>query len=372
LQNKIISQALSSALRAIFPAAAFFLAGAVAFSQSQPGSNHMSVVERLDPALDAIVSSDAQWTTLASGYKWTEGPVWIPSGHYLLFAEIPSNSIRKLIPGQPAAVWLQPSGYRGTEPYGGPEPGTNGMTLDPKGRLTVAGHAARNIQRFETLDPHGPITVLADNYQGQPLNSPNDLVYGPDGSLYFTDPPYGLRKQNETDPDKKLPFSGVFRIPDASNIPVGQKVQNIQLLIRDLPRPNGIAFSPDGKTLYVNNTEPKFWMKYDVGPTGVLGPGTRFLDASSDHAAGAPDGMKVDIQGNIYSTGPGGIWIISPSGKHLGTLHTSAASSNIAWGGPDARTMFVTCSGQVFSIHVTIPGLLPNQWILHPLKYSAK
>ena len=320
-------------------------------------------MERLDPGLDALIPADAHWTVLASGMKWTEGPVWLAGG-YLLFAEIPSNSIRRLVPGQPPTIFLQPSGYKGSQPYGGPEPGSNGMTVDPSGRVTVAGHAARDIFRFDSPDPHGSITILADKYQGKSLNSPNDLVFGPDGSLYFSDPPYGLRKQDESDPEKQLSFNGVYRIPNAATQPAGAAPDraHLQLLIRDLPRPNGIAFSPDGKTLYVDNTTPKFWMRYPVQPDGTLGSGSKFLDASSDTRTGAPDGMKIDVLGNIYSTGPGGIWIISPSGKHLGTLRLPNSTGNLAWGGPDGQTMFVTSSGEVLSLRAKVSGLLPNHW----------
>ena len=322
------------------------------------------MVEQLDPSLEALIPANARWQVQASGFTWTEGPVWDKAG-YLLFAEITSNSIRKLVPGQPASIVLQPSGYKGAQPYGGPEPGSNGMTFDPQGRLTVAGHAARDIFRFETADPHGLVTILADSYGGKPLNSPNDLVYGPDGSLYFTDPPYGLRKQDDTDTDKKLAFNGVFRIPNAMHIRAGASPDraHLQLLLTGLPRPNGIAFSPDGKTLYVNNSQPKRWMKYPVRADGSLGPGSVFFDASHDTNKGAPDGMKVDIKGNIYSAGPGGIWIFSPQGKHLGTIHTPQNAGNLAWGGPDARTMFITCTGSILSLRVEVPGLLPNQWL---------
>ena len=317
-------------------------------------------VERLDPALDAIVPQGATWRRVASGFTWVEGPIWIHSG-YLMFADISSNSIRKIEPDGKVSIWLQPSGYRGAEPYGGKEPGTNGMTLDSKGRLTVAGHAGRNVLRFESMDPHGTVTVLADSYQGKKLSSPNDLVYGPDGSLYFTDPPYGLRTQGDSDPAKELKVNGVYRIPNALNQKPGAPPNRaaVQLLVSDLERPNGIAFSPDNKWLYVSNTLPKKWMRYPVKKDGSLGGGSVFVDASSDNRNGSPDGMKIDTNGNVYAAGPGGVWIISPAGKHLGTILTDKNTANMAWGGEDGMTLYTTTTDTVFSIRLNAKGIRP-------------
>lgn len=315
-------------------------------------------VERLDPALDQIIPSNARLQQVADGFKWTEGPIWTPAG-YLLFAEISSNSIRKLTPDGHVSIFMQPSGYKGTAPYGGPEPGSNGMTLDRRGRLTVAGHAQRDVWRLESLDPHGPVTILADSYQGKKLNSPNDLVYKSDGSLYFTDPPYGLRTQDDKDPAKELQVNGVYRIPAAASQPPGSEPRRsqLQLLIKDLPRPNGIAFSPDEKFLYVDNSQPKIWMRYPVKSDGTLGAGKVFFDASSDPRPGGPDGIKVDVKGNVYSTGPGGIWIFSPECKHLGTILLPKVAGNIAWGGADHRTLYVTMSNSIQRIQLGIAGL---------------
>lgn len=314
-------------------------------------------IERLSPELDKLVPPGAKLEQIASGFTWTEGPVWMPGG-YLLFAEIPSNSIRKWQSGK-TSIFIQPSGYLGKEPYGGKEPGSNGMTIDSRGRLTVAGHARRNVWRLESNNASGQITVLADGYQGKLLNSPNDVVCRSDGSLYFTDPPYGLRMQSDKDPAKQLSFNGVYRIPGAASRKPGSKPDNaaLQLIIRDLPRPNGIAFSPDEKTLYVDNSEPrKFWMQYHVEADGSVSGGKVFFDASSDRSPGAPDGMKVDSQGNVYSAGPGGVWIFSPGGKHLGTIHIADPTGNVAWGGSDYQTLFVTASGSVYRIRLSVPG----------------
>jgi gluconolactonase len=322
----------------------------------------MATVERLDPSLDRIVPAQPALEKLATGFTWTEGPVWIPAG-YLLFAEIPSNSIRKWVPGSGVSIFLHPSGYKGSAPYGGTEPGSNGMTLDRTGRLTVAGHAQQDVWRLEKVDAKAQVTILADSYQGKRLNSPNDLVYKSDGSLYFTDPPYGLRTQKDDDPAKQLQVNGVYRIPNAvSQMPGAPPARaQLQLLVKDLPRPNGIAFSPDEKYLYVNNSEPKkLWMRYTVKTDGTLTDGKLFFDASSDTRPGAPDGMKVDQAGNLYSAGPGGVWIFSPSGKHLGTIDIPEKVGNVAWGGGDHKTLFIAASSSIYCIILKVPGVSPR------------
>lgn len=316
-------------------------------------------LERLDGALDALIPEPLQALELASGFKWLEGPVWLPTGR-LLFADIPSNSIRMWTPGAGASIFMRPSGYKGAAPFGGPEPGSNGMTLDAKGRLTVAGHAQRNVWRLEHLDPAAKQTVLADSFQGKRLNSPNDLVYRSDGSLYFTDPPYGLVTQSDADPAKELQVSGVYRIPDAVHQQAGAPPNRarLQLLIKSLPRPNGIAFSPDEKYLYVSNSEPEmFWMRYTVLSDGSLKEPKVLLNAGPYAHHGAPDGMKVDQKGNIYSAGPGGVWILSPEGKHLGTIHFPVPVGNLAFGGKDYKTLYVAASSSLYSIRLKVPGL---------------
>jgi gluconolactonase len=316
-------------------------------------------VDRLNAAIDAIVPVDATIERVATGFTWVEGPIWIPAG-YLLFAEITSNSIRKLMPDGTVSIFMQPSGYKGAAPYGGKEPGSNGMTLDAKGRLTVAGHAQRDVWRLESLDPTAQVTVLADSYEGKPLNSPNDLVYKSDGSLYFTDPPYGLPTQGDSDPIKQLQVNGVYRIPKAvDQMPGAAPARDqLQLLIKDLPRPNGIAFSPDEKYLYVNNTQPKkVWMRYRVKEDGSLADAKVFYDATSDTRNGSPDGMKVDRSGNVYSSGPGGIWIFSPEGKPLGTILMPENASNVAWGGIDRKTLYITASTSIYRVTLKVPGI---------------
>ncbi len=324
-------------------------ASAMAYSQE---------IQRLDPLVDQLVPSDAKLEKVATGFnKWTEGPVWTREGT-LLFAEIPANNIDQWIPGQSASVFMHPSGYKGTEPFKGPEPGSNGMTRDADGRISVAGHAGRTVWRMESVDPRAQITVLADSYQGKKLNSPNDLVYKSDGSLYFTDPPYGLPTQSDDDPLKELKINGVYRAPAARQQKAGGPPDRdkLQLIIKDLPRPNGVAFSPDEKYLYIADSGKKVWMRYRLQPDGSVTDGSVFLDPTGDQAKGVPDGMRLDEKGNIYSSGPGGVWIISPEGKHLGTIKVPEVVSNVAWGDSDGKTLYITASTSVYRIKLNVPG----------------
>jgi gluconolactonase len=349
-------------------ATALGCAGAFLLPALQPASTaqqtHTAILastplqaDRLDPSANRIIPANATLEKIATGFTWTEGPVWLDNSLY--FADIPSNSIRRWTPDGRVSIFLQPSGYKGQQPFTGRESGSNGMTLDLNGRLTVAGHAQRDVYRFDSLTPSAPTTILADQYQGKLLNSPNDLVFRDDGSLYFTDPPYGLEKQNDSDPKKQLTANGVYRIPNANAQKAGSPPSRdtLQLLIRDLPRPNGIAFSPDEKFLYVDNSEPKkIWMRYRIQPDGTLADAHLLYDATSDPRPGAPDGMKVDREGTIYSSGPGGLWIFSPEGKLLATISIPERVSNVAWGDPDNKTLYITASTSVYRVHLEIPG----------------
>jgi gluconolactonase len=353
------------ALIAVTVLCSFILTAATSSAGSEPaqasgasaGTLTPLKMDRLDPAIDKMIPADANLERIVTGFTWIEGPVWADGR--LFFAEIPSNSIRTWTPGKGVSIFLQPSGYKGTAPYGGPESGSNGMSLDVRGRLTVAGHAQRDVYRFESLDPKGPITVLADTYKGKQLNSPNDLVYKSDGSLYFTDPPYGLRTQQDNDPEKKLDVNGVYRIPHALAQKPGAATAraDLQLLVSDLTRPNGIAFSPDEKYLYVNNSQPKkIWMRYTVKPDGTLTDAKLLYDDTADTRPGSPDGMKVDVEGNIYSAGPGGVWIFSPEGKALGTILMPGRVANVAWAGADRKMLYITGSEGIFRVHLKIAG----------------
>ena len=319
------------------------------------------VIERLDPAINALIPPGREALRIADGFKWTEGPLWLPTNQ-LIFAEIPSNSIRLWTPGAGVSLFLQPSGYKGSVPYTGPEPGSNGMTLDAAGRLTVAGHAQRDVWRLEGMSPNAPQTLLADRYQGKRLNSPNDLVYRSDGSLYFTDPTFGLPTQAMGDADQEMKVQGVYRIPGALQQKPGSAParSELQLLVKDLPEPNGLAFSPDERYLYVNNSLPEMvWMRYRVKPDGSLTDAKVLFDAGPYAKHGAPDGMKVDEQGNLYSAGPGGIWIFSAAGKHLGTIDFASPVGNLAWGGADFKTLYITASTTIYSMRVAVPGVPP-------------
>jgi len=308
-------------------------------------------IERLDPVLDELVPPNARLEVLAEGFEWTEGPVWIADGGYLLFSDIPPNSIYRWQQGAGHDLWLTPSGYTGSTFRVG-EPGSNALLLDPQGRLVLCQHGDRRIARLAATlrNPRPDFTTLADRFDGKRFNSPNDAVFHSSGALYFTDPPYGLAGGPE-DPTREMDFEGVFKLAvDGS----------VSLLTSELTRPNGIAFSPDEKTLYVSNSDPEraIWMAYDVLANGSLENGRVFFDATpwvGEHK-GLPDGMKIDVQGNIFASGPGGIFVFSSRGGHLGTLFTSQAASNCVFG-DDGSTLFVTAHTQLLGIRLTTKGL---------------
>jgi gluconolactonase len=291
----------------------------------------MGSIERLDPALDQLLPPHAVIEKLAGGFEWSEGPVWVKRGGYLLFSDVPNNVVFKWEPGIGTSEYLFPSGYTGEAKRGG-EPGSNGLTLDRKGRLVLAQHGDRQIGR-QTKE--GNIIPLARFYQYRRFNSPNDLVYHSNGDLYFTDPPYGLEKNN-ADPAKELNFNGVYRLT-----PKGE----VHLLITDLSFPNGIALAPDERTLYVAISDPKrpVIMAYSLRE-GKASHGGVFFDCAPlmPGRKGLPDGLKVDIHGNLWATGPGGVLVISPQGKHLGTINTGEATANCAFGGKNGSTLYIT------------------------------
>jgi gluconolactonase len=289
-------------------------------------------IERVDPEFDKLVPKDAAIEVLAGGFDWSEGPVWIPDGKHLLFSDIPPNRINKWKEGEGVSVFMEPSGYTGKEPFTGKEPGANGLMLDAQGRLVMCCHGDRAIKRVEK---DGKLTVLVDKYEGKRLNSPNDLVFAKNGDLYFTDPPYGLPKQWD-DPGRELDFCGVYRL---------SKDGKLTLLTDEMTRPNGIAFSPDQKTLYVANSDPKaaIWKKFPVKEDGTLGKGEVLFDSTAwvGQQKGLPDGMVVDTAGNIWATGPGGVICFSPEGKVLGKLLTGEATANCTFG-DDGGTLYIT------------------------------
>jgi gluconolactonase len=309
---------------------------------STQGSGSTAEIVRLDPALDALVPQNAKVEKVASGFIFTEGPVWRP-GMGLWFSDLIGDVVRQWSPDGKVIQILHPSGFP-AEMWGGRGlVGPNAMVADKDGAVLLCEHANRRIVRI-TSDML--ISVLVDRYEGKRLNSPNDLVYRSEGALYFTDPPYGLPNEN-SDSAKELPFNGVFRLSHGK----------LQVIIKNLDLPNGIAFSPDQKTLYISNSDParKIWMMYDVAADGTVSNGRLMADATSDKGSGNPDGMKIDAQGNIYGAGPGGLWIFSATGKHLGTIKMPETVSNCAWG-DDGKTLYITARTSIYRIRLSVPG----------------
>jgi gluconolactonase len=306
--------------------------------------SQVPAVVRLDPRLDQIVPRDAVLEKIADGLVWAEGPVWNRSGNYLLFSDVPNNRIIKWKAGEATSVFLQPSGYDGAEPFTGREPGSNGLTFDQEGRLVFCQHGDRRISR---LEKNGTRSTLADGYEGKRFNSPNDLVFKSNGDLYFTDPPFGLPK-TFNDPTKELPFQGVYRL---------SRDGKLTLLTSEIKAPNGIAFSPDEKKLYVTDSARPHWYAFDVKKDGTLSAGRVLFDGTEQSRGrlGAADGLKVDVFGNIFSAAPGGLFIISPDGTLLGRFDLGTPTGNCAWG-EDGSTLFITSNTLVYRIRLKTKG----------------
>ena len=284
---------------------------------------HIGSIEFIDPAFETLVDKGAGMELLAEGFEWSEGPVWVEEGNYLLFSDIPPNSIYKWSEEDSLSLYLKPSGYTGQSERKG-EPGSNGLLITPSGALLLCQHGDRRIALMDAplYNPAPNYSTLIDNYEGKRLNSPNDAVYHPNGDLFFTDPPYGL-EGNVDDPAKEIPFQGVYRLDTEGQI---------HLQTDTLTRPNGIAFSPDGKILYVANSDgPKAWYSaFDLDEKGNAVNGRIFFDATSlmGKEKGAPDGMVVDSKGNVWATGPGGVIVFNAEGKVIGKLKTGQATAN--------------------------------------------
>jgi gluconolactonase len=313
------------------------------YRPAPPATESFGRIVRLDGTLDAVVPPGARIEKLAEGFQFTEGPVWVADG-YLLFSDPNNNTIYRWSEDDGVSVYRAKSGYSGTNIGEYHQPGSNGLAVDGENRVTINQHGNRRVIRVERT---GAVTVLADNYQGKRLNSPNDLVYRSDGSLYFTDPPFGLPKVFD-DPGKELPFSGVFRWKDGT----------VQLLTKELGGPNGIAFSPDEKYLYVGDWDEKHKvvMRYDVAPDGSIANGRVFADLTPRPGEDAIDGVKVDTRGNVYVSGPGGLWIYSPEGKALGTIEGAEHPHNFAWGDADGRTLYITARSGLYRIRLSVEG----------------
>lgn len=307
-------------------------------------------ITQFDTTLGSLLPVDSRIEILSSGYVWSEGPIWNKKGKYLLFSDVPANTIFKWDESEGATVFLSPSGYTGLGEYSD-EPGSNGLTINKKGELVACEHGDRRVSSMSLTK--GGKRTLADNYKGKRFNSPNDVVQHSGGAYYFTDPPYGLAKKDK-DPSRELEF-GVYRIGTDGEV---------TLVANDLIRPNGLAFSPDEKTLYVaqSHEESAIYMAYPVNEDGSLGKGSIFFDATSmvknEQLTGLPDGMKIDKKGNLFATGPGGVLIISPAGKLLGRIELGGGipTSNCAWG-DDGSTLYITADMYLCRVKTLTTGI---------------
>lgn len=303
---------------------------------------------RLDPEFDTLVAKDASIEKLADGFDWSEGTAWNKKEGFLVFSDVPRNEILRYQPGKSIEVFRKPSGWDGKGYYSG-EPGSNGLLWDSQGHLVICQHGNRRVVRIES---DGQTTVLADKYKNKKFNSPNDIVQKSNGELYFTDPPYGLPKQAE-DPTRELDFCGVYRI--GSN-------GKVTLLTDKMTRPNGIGLSPDEKTLYVAQSDPDaaLWMAFDVKEDGTIGEGKVFHDATAavkKGEKGLPDGLRVAETGHIFATGPGGVFVFAPDGRHLGTIHTGEANGNCSFGGDDGSTLYIAADMYLVRVPTKVKGL---------------
>jgi gluconolactonase len=304
-----------------------------------------SSIERLDPALDALLATDAVVENLGSGFRWSEGPVWDPAQDALLFSDVPENRVYRWKDGAGITVALEPSGFTGTV-YNGRERGSNGLTLDPQGRLVLCQHGDRRVARL-AADGRSFETIV-DRFEGRRFSSPNDLCFDRAGNLFFTDPPYGL----PADTKQETAFNGVYRLATDGKLTV---------IERAMSRPNGVALSPDEKTLYVGSTDGKEpWVKaYALNPDGTVASSRIFFDGSALMKSGRHggfDGLKVDARGNVWTTGPGGVLILSPEGRHLGTILTGRPTANCAFGDPDHQTLYITSNESLLRVRTKVKG----------------
>jgi gluconolactonase len=308
-------------------------------------------IERLDPALDKLIPRDAKIEVIGSGLAWCEGPAWIRDGQFLLFSDIPNNALMRWDAKSGMTLYLKPAGYTGDNPRGG-ESGSNGLTLDRKGRLILCQHGDRRVARLESNwdKPQAKYATIADRFEGKRFNSPNDTVVDSHGAVYFTDPPYGLEKGMD-DPKKELSFQGVYRVsPDGE----------LTLLTKDMERPNGIALSPDEKTLYVANSHDArpVIMAFPVKQDGSIGKGREFFNATKQNASGpgACDGLTVDKKGNLFATIPGGVAIFTPEGKQLGLIATDDRTANCEFG-EDGSSLFICGNHNLLRVKTATKGI---------------
>lgn len=287
----------------------------------------------MSSGFNQIVSDNAKIEELGRGYRPAEGPVWVAAGGYLLFSDIRGDTMYKWNPTEGVVIFRSPSGK------------SNGNALDKQGRLVTCEHFNRRVSRTE---PDGTVVTVASHYKGKKLNSPNDIIVKSDGSIYFTDPPFGLRAEGAEN-QKELDFDGVFKIT-----PNGDE---ITLLVDDFARPNGLTFSPDESLLYINDTERTHIRVFNVKKDGTPTNGKVFAEVYGDGETGRPDGLKVDREGNVYCTAPGGIWVFSPRGDHIGTISVPKKTANFAWGDRDWKTLYMTCFGGLYKMRLNTPGI---------------
>ncbi len=322
--------------------AALLAAGAAAAADRKT----IGRIERKDARLDGLVPKDAVVEVLAEGFRWSEGPAWDKAARRVLFSDVPNNVVHAWGEKDGLSAFLKPSGYTGPEGGGGREPGANGLAFDAKGRLVLCQQGDRCISRLEG----GKFVRLVERFEGKRFNSPNDLVIAADGSIYFTDPPYGLTKTFD-DPGREIGWNGVYRLS-----PEGR----VSVLIKDLRAPNGIGLSPDERTLYVGHSDPNrpVLMAYDLAKDGTVSNGRVFFDTTplKPNGPGGPDGLKVDRAGNVFSAGPGGIIVLSAKGEYLGTVVTGVPTANCAFG-DDGSTLYMTANDKLCRVRTTTKGL---------------
>jgi gluconolactonase len=294
-------------------------------------------IEALSPGAQRVLDPQARLERVATGFVFTEGPLWDARTRSLLFSDIPANRIYRWTEAGGATVFREPSGK------------SNGLAWDREGALLACEHARRRVSR--TL-AGGRVVPLAERYGGRRLNSPNDLVVRSDGSLYFTDPPYGLTAEFGEPGEPEQPVNGLYRLPPAEETRTGEPV----LVADDFDRPNGLAFSPDEQRLYVADT-PRYHVRvFDVRADGTLAGGAVCAQFREDHGVGRPDGMKVDAEGNLYTTGPGGVWIMDPDATLIAHLHFPEKTANLAWGDDDLRSLYVTATSSLYRLRTLVPG----------------
>lgn len=303
-------------------------------------------VIRYDDQLDGLIPIDAEVEILAEGFNWSEGPIWVSSGNYLIFSDVPENRIYRWSEDAGLSVWLEPSGYTGPTDRPG-EKGSNGLTFDPTGRLVLAQHGDRRIARLTAslADPKPEFATVVDRWDGKRFNSPNDLVFDPDGNLYFTDPPYGLPNR-EDDETREIPFFGVYKLSANGALTVVDD---------EISRPNGVALSPDNKVLYVTDTATGQILAYELTEAGDATDRRVFADMSDTDRAGGADGLKVDIHGNVYSTGPGGVHVFAADGTELGLIDTVERCANLAWG-DDGSALYITADMYLMRVKTNTTG----------------